>query len=120
MKFNSPWNGGVLASAGGLVFQGNSKQEFAAYDAGRGTELWSTKVQTGVIAAPITYSIKGEQYVAVLAGWGGVWVLAPGILSEVGGPVRNISRLLVFKLGGTARLPPEPPFSRPALNPPRP
>ncbi|MGH8136453.1 MAG: c-type cytochrome, partial [Steroidobacteraceae bacterium] len=65
------------------------------------------------------YSIRGEQYVAVLVGWGGIWALAPpGFLSEVGGPVRNISRLLVFKLGGTARLPPEPPFSRPPLNPP--
>jgi alcohol dehydrogenase (cytochrome c)/quinohemoprotein ethanol dehydrogenase len=54
----------------------------------------------------------------VLAGWGGIWALAPGILSEVGGPVRNISRLLVFKLGGTTRLPPEPPLARLPLDPP--
>lgn len=118
VRFNGPWNGGLLATGGGLVFQGNSLQEFAAYDAARGTKLWSSNAQTGVIAAPITYSINGEQYVAVLAGWGGVWALAPGFLSEVGGPVRNISRLLVYKLGGTAQLPPEPPFARPPLNPP--
>ena len=118
VKFNGPWNGGLLATGGGLVFQGNSQQEFAAYDAGQGDKLWSIQVQTGVIAAPITYSIGGEQFVAVMAGWGGIWALAPGFLSEVGGPVRNISRLLVFKLGGTARLPPEPPFSRPPLDPP--
>jgi len=75
-------------------------------------------VQTGVIAAPVTYSIKGEQYVAVLAGWGGVWALAPGILSEIAGPVRNVSRLLVYRLGGSARLPPESPVTRPPLDPP--
>jgi alcohol dehydrogenase (cytochrome c)/quinohemoprotein ethanol dehydrogenase len=118
VQFKGPWNGGVLATAGGLVFQGNSKQEFAAYDAASGTRLWSTNVQTGVIAAPVTYSIKGEQYVALLAGWGGSWALSPGILSEAGGPVRNISRLLVFKLGGSAQLPPEPPFERRPLDPP--
>ena len=118
VSFKGPWNGGVLATGGGLVFQGNSAKEFAAYDAARGTKLWSREVQTGVIAAPVTYSIGDQQYVAVLAGWGGIWALAPGILSEVGGPVRNISRLLVFKLGGTAQLPPEPPLARLPLDPP--
>jgi alcohol dehydrogenase (cytochrome c)/quinohemoprotein ethanol dehydrogenase len=118
VSFKGPWNGGVLATGGGLVFQGNSAQEFAAYDAASGAKLWSHNVQTGVIAAPVTYSIKGVQYVAVLAGWGGIWALAPGILSEVGGPVRNISRLLVFRLGGTTQLPPEPALARLPLNPP--
>jgi PQQ-dependent dehydrogenase (methanol/ethanol family) len=113
-----PWNGGALATGGGLVFQGNSAQEFVAYDAASGAQVWSTSVQTGIIAAPVTYSIKGEQYVAVLAGWGGIWALAPGILSEVGGRVRNVSRLLVFKLGGTAQLPPEPGVSARPLDPP--
>ena len=118
VPFKGPWNGGVLATGGGLVFQGNATQEFAAYDAASGAKLWSIAVQTGVIAAPVTYSIKGEQYVAVLAGWGGAWALAPGILSEVAGPVRNVSRLLVFKLGATAQLPPEPPVARRPLDPP--
>jgi len=118
VAFKGPWNGGVLATAGGLVFQGNVAQEFAAYDAASGTKLWSTPVQTGIIAAPVTYSIKGEQYVAVLAGWGGIWALAPGILSEVAGPIRNVSRLLVFKLGATGQLPPEVPIARRPLEPP--
>ena len=118
VAFNGPWNGGVLATGGGLVFQGNGAKEFVAYDAASGAKLWSSGVATGIIAAPVTYSIKDEQYVAVLAGWGGVWALAPGILSEVGGPVRNVSRLLVFRLGGRARLPPEPPVALPALAPP--
>jgi quinohemoprotein ethanol dehydrogenase len=118
VPFKGPWNGGVLATGGGLVFQGNAAQEFAAYDAASGAKLWSMKVQTGVIAAPVTYSIKGEQYVAVLAGWGGVWALAPGILSQVAGPIRNVSRLLVFKLNGTAQLPPEQPVELRPLEPP--
>src|SRR5262249_60493459 len=81
-------------------------------------KLWSSHVQTGVIAAPITYSLGGEQYVAVLAGWGGIWALAPGILSEVAGPVSNVSRLLVFKMNGTAQLPPEHQVPRRPLAPP--
>jgi quinohemoprotein ethanol dehydrogenase len=118
VAFKGPWNGGVLATGGGLVFQGNAAQEFVAYDAASGVKLWSSRVQTGIIAAPVTYSIKGEQYVAVLAGWGGIWALAPGILSEVAGPVRNVSRLLVFRLGASAQLPPESPVPRRPLDPP--
>jgi quinohemoprotein ethanol dehydrogenase len=118
VAFNGPWNGGVLATGGGLVFQGNAAQEFAAYDAASGAKVWSMGVQTGVIAAPVTYSIKGEQYVAVLAGWGGIWALAPGILSEVAGPVRNVSRLLVFKLGARAQLPTADAVALRPLDPP--
>jgi quinohemoprotein ethanol dehydrogenase len=118
VAFKGPWNGGVLATGGGLVFQGNGAKEFAAYDATSGTKLWSTDVQTGIIAAPVTYSIKGEQYVAVLAGWGGVWALAPGVLSEIAGPIRNVSRLLVFKLNGATQLPPEQPVPLRPLDPP--
>ena len=118
VDFKGPWNGGVLATGGGLVFQGNVAKEFAAYDATSGAKLWATGVQTGIIAAPVTYSIKGEQYVAVLAGWGGIWALAPGILSQVAGPMRNVSRLLVFKLNGSAQLPPEQPVPLRPLDPP--
>jgi len=118
VPFKGPWNGGLLATGGGLVFQGNAAREFAAYDATSGAKLWSMGVQTGIIAAPVTYSINGEQYLAVLAGWGGIWALAPGVLSEVAGPVRNVSRLLVFKLHGTTQLPPEQPVPLRPLEPP--
>ena len=97
-------NGGVLATGGGLVFQGNMKSNLVAYASDTGKELWSYPVQTGVVAPPITYEIDGTQYVALVAGWGGIWALAPGILSQDGGPVRNVSRLLVFKLDGKAKL----------------
>jgi quinohemoprotein ethanol dehydrogenase len=114
-----PWNGGLLATGGGLVFQGTTGSEFNAYDAATGKKLWSFAAQTGVVAPPITYTIDGEQYVAVLAGWGGAYALSvDGDLINRKAPVRNISRLLVFKLGGTAKLPAEPALAELPLDPP--
>ena len=114
----SPWNGGVLATAGGLIFQGNAMGELAAYDSANGRKLWSANAGTGIIAPPISYAIDGTQYVTVLAGWGGIWPLVSGVLAEKGGAVRNVSRLLVFKLDGSASLPKTPIISD-ALKPPR-
>ncbi len=114
----SPWNGGTLATAGNLVFQGNAEGNFVAYSADSGKTLWSFPAQTGVIAAPMTYTVDGEQYVAILAGWGGVWDTAAGILASKAGSTRNISRLLVFKLGGSAKLPAPPPTAKQVLDPP--
>lgn len=118
VTLGGPWNGGVLATAGGLVFQGNAMGNFVAYDSGTGKNLWSFEAQTGVVAAPMTYSINGEQYVAVLAGWGGAWPITAGVLSDMSGPVRNISRLLVFKLGGKGKLPAMPAADALPLDPP--
>jgi quinohemoprotein ethanol dehydrogenase len=118
VTLGGPWNGGVLATAGGLVFQGNAMGNFVAYDSASGKNLWSFEAQTGVVAAPMTYSIDGQQYVAVLAGWGGAWAITAGVLSDMSGPVRNISRLLVFKLGGKAKLPAMPAADELPLDPP--
>ncbi|MFL0355478.1 PQQ-dependent dehydrogenase, methanol/ethanol family [Erythrobacter sp. GH1-10] len=119
VEFPGPWNGGLLASGGGLVFQGNSGSEFAAYDAASGEKLWSFPAQTGIVAPPITYTVDGEQYVAVLAGWGGAYAItADGDLINSQGPVRNISRLLVFKLGANGELPPMPELANLPLDPP--
>jgi alcohol dehydrogenase (cytochrome c)/quinohemoprotein ethanol dehydrogenase len=119
VEFPGPWNGGLLATGGGLVFEGLASGHMAAFNAANGTELWRYPVQTGVVAPPITYELDGEQYLAVMAGWGGIWALAPGgILNETSGAVPNISRLLVFKLGATATLPPAPPLARRPLDPP--
>lgn len=114
-----PWNGGLLATGGGLVFQGTAGSEFNAYDAANGDKLWSFAAQTGIVAPPITYTIDGEQYVAVLAGWGGAYALAVdgGLIKDLA-PVRNISRLLVFKLGGKAELPEIPELAELPLDPP--
>jgi PQQ-dependent dehydrogenase (methanol/ethanol family) len=113
-RYPGPWNGGTLATAGGLVFQGTAHGTFAAYDAagdgaGKAKLLWEVPVGTGVIAGPSTYEIDGEQYVAVMAGWGGAFGLVGGDASlaanERAGGNRNDGRLLVFKLGGNAQLP---------------
>ncbi|MEZ5693689.1 MAG: PQQ-dependent dehydrogenase, methanol/ethanol family [Altererythrobacter sp.] len=114
-----PWNGGTLSTAGGLVFQGNAGGEFVAFDAKSGKQLWSFPAQTGVIAAPMSFSVGGEQYIAVLAGWGGVWDLVGGVLADKGGPVRNVSRLLVFKIGGNAKLPDLPALNDMVFDPPK-
>ncbi|MCU1730953.1 MULTISPECIES: PQQ-dependent dehydrogenase, methanol/ethanol family [unclassified Pseudomonas] len=98
------WNGGTLTTAGNLVFQGTAAGNLIAYSADKGQQLWSFDAQTGLVAAPITYSFQGEQYVAIMAGWGGVAPLIGGDAAKAPG-VGNISRLLVFKLGGKASLP---------------
>ncbi|HTM40686.1 MAG TPA: PQQ-dependent dehydrogenase, methanol/ethanol family [Terriglobales bacterium] len=113
-----PWNGGVLSTAGNLVFEGTAGGNFEGYRADNGQKLWSFPAQTGVMAGPITYEVNGEQYVAVLAGWGGVFPLATGEVSFKSGRVRNVSRMLVFKLDGKAELPPLPEMEPPRLNPP--
>jgi quinohemoprotein ethanol dehydrogenase len=108
IKFKGPWNGGTLSTAGNLLFQGDAAEEFVAYRADTGERLWSTRTQTGVIAAPITFQRNGEQYIAVMAGWGGTFALVPGAMSFKSGNERNTSRLLVFKLGGRVELPAAP------------
>jgi alcohol dehydrogenase (cytochrome c)/quinohemoprotein ethanol dehydrogenase len=114
-----PSNGGTLATAGNLVFQGTAGGEFRAYAADTGKQLWKFPTQTGIIAAPMTYSVKGQQYVAIMAGWGGVFDVAPpGFLARKSGSVRNISRLLVFKVGGKAVLPAAPVDAKLPLDPP--
>jgi quinohemoprotein ethanol dehydrogenase len=108
----------VLSTAGNLVFEGTASGTFEAYRADTGERMWSFPAQTGVMAGPVAYTANGEQYVAVLAGWGGVFPLATGEVSWKSGRVRNISRMLAFKLGGKARLRPLPGVVEPVLNPP--
>jgi quinohemoprotein ethanol dehydrogenase len=99
------WNGGVLASAGGLVFQGNSLGEFNAFNADDGELLWTFNAFTAFLAPPMSYQIDGIQYVAILAGTGGGDLFggeSPNIASVKYG---NRGKLLVFKLGGEAVLP---------------
>ncbi len=115
IQYDGPWNGGALATAGNLVFQGNGKGAFQAFDARDGKQLWTFPAQTGVIAGPVTYSVKGVQYVAVMAGYGGAYPISSGF--DEPRPSAN-GRVLVFRLGGTAKLPPAPPLDLPPPNPP--
>jgi len=115
----SPVNGGLLSTAGNLVFQGTAQGNLEAYRADTGQKLWSADAQSGVVASPMTYTVGAEQYIAVLAGWGGVFPLAAGEAALSSGRTQNISRLLAFKLNSKASLPSLPPFTPPQLNPPK-
>jgi alcohol dehydrogenase (cytochrome c)/quinohemoprotein ethanol dehydrogenase len=105
--YPGPSNGGVLTTAGNLVIQGTARGEVVAYRADSGQRLWSAPARTGVLAGPVSYEAGGEQFVAVAAGWGGVFSLAPGEIGLMSGRLGNHSRILAFKLGGSAELPPD-------------
>jgi quinohemoprotein ethanol dehydrogenase len=101
-----PGSGGVLTTAGNLLVQGLIDGRFVVYRATDGELLWEMPVQTGVVAGPITYAVDGEQYIAVSAGWGGISSLT-GQRPQGGAPIAQ-GRVLAFKLGGNATLPPVP------------
>jgi quinohemoprotein ethanol dehydrogenase len=98
-----PKGGGTLTTAGNLVFEGRGDGKFSAYRATDGALLWEFDAGVGIAAPPMTYSVDGTQYIAVMSGWGGPMVLnnRPNGKGNVGS-----GRLLTFKLGGTATIPP--------------
>ncbi|KAF0172766.1 MAG: alcohol dehydrogenase (cytochrome c) [Caulobacteraceae bacterium] len=101
VELPSFWNAGLLSTAGGLVFQGAAEGQFHAYDAADGKKLWSYDTTNGIIAAPMTYAIDGEQYVVVMVGFGGAGALsAAAFLPD---RPRLPGRIMVFKLGGAAQ-----------------
>jgi PQQ-dependent dehydrogenase (methanol/ethanol family) len=99
-----PWNGGTLATAGGLVFQGTGDGQFLALDATTGKTLWSADNQAATLAGPISFAVGDEQYVAVTAGYGGSFFLIDSFLGPAQGNPLN-GRVYAFKLGGTAPKP---------------
>jgi quinohemoprotein ethanol dehydrogenase len=99
------WNGGTLATGGGLVFQGTADGFFTAYDAFTGAQLWRFNAGLGIVAAPISYSVRGIQYVSVVVGYGGS--NSAGNLMNAGWKYgAQTRRLLTFRLDGKAVLPP--------------
>ncbi|MEI9852704.1 MAG: c-type cytochrome [Sphingomonas sp.] len=103
------WSGGIAATAGGLVFQGDSRGGFNAFDDATGKKLWSFATGVPVLAPPISYQVKGRQYVTVIAGAG-----TGSSINGAGMPAIDYRtqprRLLTFALGGKATLPVTPPF----------
>ncbi|WP_159977591.1 MULTISPECIES: PQQ-binding-like beta-propeller repeat protein [unclassified Novosphingobium] len=110
------WPGGVMASGGGLVFQGQVDGLFVARDAAGGKQLWSFKTESPIVGAPITYRVKGRQYVTVITGNGGngAGINSPG-LAAFRTDYRLPRRVLTFTLDGKDSI---PPFAMPALVPP--
>jgi quinohemoprotein ethanol dehydrogenase len=95
-------SGGVLVTAGTLVFQGRSDGILSAYRATDGVKLWEFDAGTGIMAPPVTYLVGGTQYVTLMVGWGGdMGVINPPIL----GPAKpGFARVLTFAIGRTAKL----------------
>ena len=103
------FNGGVLSTAGGLVFQGTSDGRFAAYAAESGERLWEIETHIGIVAPPVSYELDGKQYVSVLAGWGGGGVIE-GSDAGISAASRYVNQghLFTFALGATGMLPEVP------------
>jgi quinohemoprotein ethanol dehydrogenase len=101
VPFPQAFNGGTLSTDGGLVFQGNKRGEFVAYDAETGERMWTQRLVGDAAAAPMTYELDGEQYVSVLSGWGNVSMMIYGAALEK--PVTpEPGRIVTMKLGGKA------------------
>lgn len=97
-KNKAPLWGGVLTTAGNLVFTGTPEGYLKAFDAKTGQEVWKFNTGSGVVGSPVTWEQDGEQYVAVLSGWGGAVPLWGG---EVAKSIQHINQggsLWVFKL----------------------
>ena len=94
------WNGGVLTTGGGLVFQGEDNGRFTAYDAVNGKALWRFDAQAPVLAPPISYSVKGRQYVTVLSGIGTSVGAITELLSQPVDYRTQARRVLTFALDG--------------------
>ncbi|WP_374413981.1 PQQ-dependent dehydrogenase, methanol/ethanol family [Novosphingobium colocasiae] len=101
--YPEPWNGGVLTTAGNLVFQGDTRGNFRAFAADSGKVLWSANVGIPIMAAPITFALGNDQYVAVVAGYGGAYALTSSFNDDPG--PRPNGRIFVFRLDAKGTLP---------------
>ena len=99
-------NSGVLTTAGNLVFQGTSRGTFAAFSADKGEKLWERETKVGVMAAPVTYTVDGEQYVTVVAGWGGIkGLMGVDPLNAASTKYLNAGHVITYKIGGKGGTP---------------
>lgn len=88
-KMDQPLVGGVLATAGELVFTGEGGGNFSAFDSKTGAKLWSFNCGAGVNAPPVSYELDGKQYVAVAAGGSQIWGFRQGGAVVVFGLAEN-------------------------------
>ncbi|AXU21131.1 PQQ-dependent dehydrogenase, methanol/ethanol family (plasmid) [Novosphingobium sp. THN1] len=97
-KNKAPLWGGVLATRGNLVFTGTPEGYLKAFDAKTGAELWKFQTGSGVVGSPVTWEQDGEQYVAVMSGWGGAVPLWGGEVAKTFKEISQGGSLWVFKL----------------------
>ncbi|WP_157218285.1 methanol/ethanol family PQQ-dependent dehydrogenase [Flavisphingomonas formosensis] len=97
-KNKAPLWGGVLTTGGGLVFTGTPEGYLKAFDAKTGQELWKFNTGSGVVGSPVTWEQDGEQYIAVMSGWGGAVPLWGGEVAKAVQHINQGGSLWVFKL----------------------
>ncbi len=95
---NAPLWGGVLTTGGNLVFWGTPEGFLQAADAKTGKIVWKFQTGSGVVAPPVTWMDKGEQYVAVASGWGGAVPLWGGDVAKKVNYLEQGGSVWVFKL----------------------
>jgi alcohol dehydrogenase (cytochrome c) len=103
-RYSSPMNTAALATAGGLVFSGDWDRHVYAFDATTGKVLWTSRLPTTAQGFPITYSVRGKQYVAIPSGiGGGSWstLIAPELRPDIRRPLGG-NGLFVFALPSEA------------------
>ncbi len=114
------YDGGVMSTAGNLVFQGRGTGELWVYAADTGKVLKVLPTGSHLMAAPMTYSVHGEQFVAIQAGYGGAAItVGPIPPSSAALKYRNTNRIIAFKLGGAAVPMPAPRVEESFAKPPQ-
>ena len=113
------YDGGVMSTAGNLVFQGRGDGGLWVYAADTGKVLKVIQTGSHIMAAPMTYAIGGQQYVAVQVGYGGT-AIAEGPIPPSSAAVKyeNTNRIIAFKLGGVAVPTPPARIAEPFEKPP--
>src|SRR6516162_176203 len=97
------YDGGIMSTAGNLVFQGRGSGELWVYAADTGKVLKSVQTGSHIMAAPITYAVNGIQYVAVQVGYGGTNIAGYTVPpSSAAAKYQNVNRIIAFKLDGSA------------------
>ncbi len=95
----APMTSGVLATTGGVVFAGAFDRVFRAYDDATGRVLWQVRLNDVSSATPITYSVDGRQYLAVVTGQGGFHAASyAALVPELASPPDRSAMLWVFEL----------------------
>jgi len=117
-EIGAPYQGGTLATGGNLVFQGTTEGQFHAYRADTGERLWSFEAHAGMLGAPSTVEVNGEQLILVATGSG--TTSSVGFAPLLGGGAGGPARLLAFSLQGGATLPAAPTALEPIPVPPAP
>ncbi|MEY4981780.1 MAG: hypothetical protein RIR62_46 [Pseudomonadota bacterium] len=97
-KNEAPLWGGVMTTAGGLVFFGTPEGEFMALDDSTGEVLWSFQTGSGIVGQPVTWEADGEQYVSVVSGWGGAVPLWGGEVAKKVNYLNQGGMVWTFKL----------------------